>query len=243
MSEFASLLHPKMVKIYIAAAMVVTARPILDFSRCIFIPASCSIMPAKNHRLGRVRLNAIWYGLVTLELRGAHTNGPAKDTPHGLRKQPYGYHDEQLVFHACRMPELDDKKAFAARLKQALKRSSKRIETATELATQFNLRHPIEPITPQAAQKWLSGTARPTVDKIRTLADWLDVSEQWLRYGVTDMKRSRSAKGTKSADEVIQPTAEELELLRRLRGLSAYRRQLVEGVIEQFSLDGEVWKE
>lgn len=141
------------------------------------------------------------------------------------------------------MPALDEKKAFAARLKQALKRSSKRIETASELATQFNLRHPAEPITPQAAQKWLTGTARPTVDKIKTLADWLDVSEQWLRFGVTDTKRSRPSKGTKPSDEAIQPTAEELELLRRLRGLSAYRRQLVEGVIEQFSLDGEVWKE
>jgi transcriptional regulator with XRE-family HTH domain len=141
------------------------------------------------------------------------------------------------------MPELDEKKAFAQRLKQALKRSSKKIETASELATQFNLRHPAEPITPQAAQKWLSGTARPTVDKIKTLAEWLAVSEQWLRYGVTDMKRSRPPKGAKAGDEAIRPTPEELELLRRLRQLSEYRRQLVEGVIEQFALDGEIWKE
>lgn len=141
------------------------------------------------------------------------------------------------------MPELDEKKAFAARLKQALKRSPKKIEAASELATQFNLRHPVEPITPQAAQKWLSGTARPTVDKIKTLADWLDVSEQWLRYGVTDMRRSKPPKGAKPSDETIRPTEEELELIRRLRNLSAYRRQLVVGVIEQFSLDGEIWKE
>ncbi|KVR84272.1 hypothetical protein WK24_25575 [Burkholderia vietnamiensis] len=141
------------------------------------------------------------------------------------------------------MPTLDEKKAFAARLKQALKRSSKRIETASELATQFNLRQHGEPITPQAAQKWLTGSARPTVDKIKTLADWLEVSEQWLRFGVTDMKRSRPAKSAKPTAEAIQPTVEELELLRCLRSLSAYRRQLVEGVIEQFSLDGEVWKE
>ncbi|MFP3801172.1 transcriptional regulator [Paraburkholderia sp. SIMBA_027] len=141
------------------------------------------------------------------------------------------------------MPTLDEKKAFATRLKQALKRSSKRIETATELSTQFNLRHPAEPITPQAAQKWLTGTARPTVDKIKTLADWLDVSPEWLRFGVTDMKRSRPAKGAKPTEETIQPTAEELEVLRRLRGLSEYRRQLVEGVIEQFSLDDEIWRD
>lgn len=140
------------------------------------------------------------------------------------------------------MLDLDEKKAFAARLKKALKRSSKKIETATELAIQFNLRQHGEPITPQAAAKWLSGTARPTADKIKTLADWLDVSPEWLRFGVTDMKRSR-AKSAKPTDETTQPTDEELELLRRLRSLSAYRRQLVEGVIEQFSLDGEIWKE
>ncbi|WP_175768851.1 transcriptional regulator [Burkholderia cenocepacia] len=141
------------------------------------------------------------------------------------------------------MPDLDEKKAFADRLKQALKRSPKPVETASELATQFNLRHRAEPITPQAAQKWLSGTARPTVDKIKTLSDWLDVSEQWLRFGVTDTRRSRSTKGDTATGESIVPTAEELELLRRLRSLSAYRRQLVEGVIEQFSLDAEIWKE
>ncbi|WP_342702387.1 transcriptional regulator [Burkholderia arboris] len=140
------------------------------------------------------------------------------------------------------MPDVDDKKAFASRLRQALKRSSKKIETASELATQFNLRSN-EPITPQAAQKWLTGTARPTVDKIKTLADWLDVSPEWLRFGVTDMKRSRPAKSAPPNDEAIEPTAEELEILRRLRSLSAYRRQLVEGVIEQFSLDAEIWKE
>ncbi len=140
------------------------------------------------------------------------------------------------------MPTLDEKKAFAARLKQALKRSPKKIETASELATQFNLRHPVEPITPQAAQKWLSGTARPTVDKIKTLADWLDVSDQWLRFGVTDMKRPSPAKGASAADAEVKPTAEEMELLRRLRKLSEYRRQLVESLVEQLSLDGEVWK-
>lgn len=141
------------------------------------------------------------------------------------------------------MLELDEKKAFATRLKQALKRSSRRIETASELAIQFNLRHPAEPITPQAAQKWLTGSARPTVDKIKTLAAWLDVSEQWLRFGVTDMKRPRQPRQSQNADETITPTSEELELIGRLRRLSAYRRQLVEGVIEQFSLDQEVWKD
>lgn len=172
-----------------------------------------------------------------------HEHSGKKNKPFGIAIQPFSCLVAQELSETYRMPELDEKKAFAARLKQALKRSSKRIDTASELATQFNLRHPAEPITPQAAQKWLMGSARPTVDKIQTLADWLDVSEQWLRFGVTDMKRSRPTKGGKADDEQIHPTAHEFELLRRLRGLSAYRRQLIEGLIEQFSLDGEVWKD
>lgn len=141
------------------------------------------------------------------------------------------------------MPDLDEKKEFAARLKQALKRSSKRIETASELAIQFNLRHPAEPITPQAAQKWLTGTARPTIDKIKTLAAWLDVSDQWLRFGVTDMKRPKTPAQSQPRDVSIVPTQDELELIGRVRSLSAYQRQLVEGVIEQFCLDREIWKD
>jgi len=141
------------------------------------------------------------------------------------------------------MPEINEKQAFAARLKAALKRTKKKVETPAQLATQFNLRHPADPITSQAAQKWLSGTARPTVDKIKTLADWLDVSEQWLRFGVTDMKRSAQKKGEAQADEGIQPTPEELEIIRRLRSLPEHRRRIIEDVLEAFSTDIEAWKQ
>ena len=81
------------------------------------------------------------------------------------------------------MPLTDEKLAFAERLRLALKRGSKAIDTASALAHEFNLRHPNEPITPQAAQKWLTGKATPTPDKIQTLADWLNVSSHWLRHG------------------------------------------------------------
>ena len=77
----------------------------------------------------------------------------------------------------------NEKHEFAERLKVALKRTPKSIQTATQLAHEFNLRHINEPITPQAAQKWLAGTAKPTADKLQTLADWLNVSAHWLRNG------------------------------------------------------------
>ena len=144
------------------------------------------------------------------------------------------------------MPAFDDKQAFAQRLRQALKRSPKKIETATELAVQFSLRHPASAITPQAAQKWLSGHARPTWDKIETLAKWLSVSPQWLRYGIADQQRplhtQKIAHQTRNAANQV-PSEAELVLLHTLRRLPESRRKLVEELIEQLSLDGVIWND
>lgn len=142
------------------------------------------------------------------------------------------------------MPNLDEKQAFAVRLKQALKRSPKKIGTAADLALQFNLRHRNEPITPQAAQKWLAGKSRPTVDKIETLADWLRVSVQWLRYGIGEKAQPQPSRllakepvtdgGVLSADEVA--------LMLRIRSLTDHRRYLVVEIVEQFALEQEMWR-
>ncbi|WP_034350068.1 transcriptional regulator [Herbaspirillum sp. GW103] len=139
------------------------------------------------------------------------------------------------------MKTVDEKQAFSTRLRQALKRSPRKIETATELSVQFSLRHPEAPITPQAAQKWLTGKARPTADKIETLAEWLDVSPMWLRHGVADKARPYTGNLTQMQDEPFQPTEEEILHLKRLRAMPEARRLLVLGVVEQFALDGEVW--
>lgn len=141
--------------------------------------------------------------------------------------------------------DIDEKIAFSNRLKLALKQSKKRIETPTELALQFNLRHKNSPITPQAAQKWLSGKAKPTADKINTLASWLNVSAQWMRYGIPESKPVRgtkaSASGTVGISDVA-PNATELKLIYRLRKLPESRRLLVLEIVEQFSIEGEIWE-
>jgi transcriptional regulator with XRE-family HTH domain len=142
------------------------------------------------------------------------------------------------------MPNQNDEKlAFAERLKLALKRSKKKVETATELALQFNLRHPNDAITPQAAQKWLSGKSCPTADKMKTLAEWLNVSAQWLRYGIPETKPtslSKTALLIPAAERVTLDT-EELKLITRLRNLPEHRRKLVCDIIEQFAVEQEIW--
>jgi len=142
------------------------------------------------------------------------------------------------------MQKQSEKQAFAGRLKQALKRSAKKVETGTELALQFNLRHD-DSISPQAAQKWLTGQAVPTPDKIEVLAAWLNVSIQWLRYGIAEERLSiaNGKKVPKNKATVVQPTEDELKLLTRIRNLPEHRRYLVNEIVEQFSLEQEMWRE
>ena len=136
------------------------------------------------------------------------------------------------------MRSMDEKREFAKRLKQALKLGPKTIETPSELAAQFDLLG--KPVTAQAAQKWLAGTAVPTPDKIAVLAKWLDVSEKWLSSGRTD--EVRPPRRPVAMREPHQPSAAEWAFLERLRRMPEARRKLVEELVEQFSLDAEVWK-
>ena len=136
------------------------------------------------------------------------------------------------------MPQPNEKQAFSGRLLQALKRSPKRVESATDLALQFNLRHPNDPITPQAAQKWLSGKAKPTADKIETLADWLNVSSHWLRYGLPEHDRSmrQDVAQTSNVDPL---TEDELRFIIQLRKLSEYQQGLIIDLVGQINLNVE----
>jgi transcriptional regulator with XRE-family HTH domain len=103
-----------------------------------------------------------------------------------------------------------------------------------------------DPITTAAAQKWLNGTARPTVDKIDTLAEWLNVSAQWLRFGIAESRPATTPdrKGhSKKSTQTIQPTADELRLLLKLRSLSEHQRNLIVETVEQFGLGMEMWQD
>jgi transcriptional regulator with XRE-family HTH domain len=145
------------------------------------------------------------------------------------------------------MPKsLSEKAAFSERLKLALTRSRKQIDTATELALQFNLRHPNDPVTPQAAQKWLSGKACPTADKIETLADWLGVSAHWLRFGSPsedNRKRSTGKRQIKSQASISALSGDESRMIERFRYLSPHQQSLIADLINQLVLEKEIWPE
>ena len=78
---------------------------------------------------------------------------------------------------------MTEKEEFSQRLIVALRRLGVSTMSATKLAIDFNLHHQGRPVSTQAAHKWLNGSAIPGQDKLRSLAQWLGVSPEWLRYG------------------------------------------------------------
>lgn len=80
------------------------------------------------------------------------------------------------------MPKVSESQQFADRLRSALESAGVRA-SPTLVANSFNLRYHGRSITPHTARNWLLGKVMPTQDKLRVLADWLQVSPDELRFG------------------------------------------------------------
>src|SRR5438067_3886583 len=81
------------------------------------------------------------------------------------------------------MNSTNERESFSERLQLALKNAHYSPDSPTQLAREFNIRFAGRPITVHAARKWLVGEAIPTQEKLRTLAQWLGVPAEWLRFG------------------------------------------------------------
>lgn len=81
------------------------------------------------------------------------------------------------------MEAIKEREQFSERLKQALKDAGEKSESPAALARAFNRRYPGKPVSEYAARKWLLGEAIPNQDKLRVLAQWLRVTNDWLRFG------------------------------------------------------------
>jgi hypothetical protein len=140
-----------------------------------------------------------------------------------------------------------EREAFAQRLKAALSRGRKRISTPTALAEAFNLRWHGRSVTPQAAQKWLTGLAMPEPAKIEVLAQMTGVPLTWLRYGLPERRDAAAftAGETRTARyeqaDKASVTADELRLLTQLRLMPPPRRELVRQLVQELALESEMW--
>ncbi len=135
------------------------------------------------------------------------------------------------------MSSTTETQAFAQRLRLTLEACAVRA-SPTVVANEFNLRYWGRSITPHTARNWLLGKAIPTQDKLRVLADWLQVSPDALRFGLAG-----TANLAKDADGQFEKlNLADREMLRRDLALSVAERKTVRDVVEALSVAAAVKK-
>lgn len=127
---------------------------------------------------------------------------------------------------------------FAGRLHQALQQRGKRA-SATAVAREFNLRYRGPAVTVHAVRKWLSGLSLPTQDKLQVLARWLDVNEEWLRWGSAQQAPAGQADTEPHApsrrmndSQKIWTTSEEASVLQDWKLLEPGNRRIVRSIMD-----------
>jgi len=88
----------------------------------------------------------------------------------------------------------------------------------TIVQREYNRHNNQAPVTTHAARKWLMGEAIPTQDRITILADWLNVSPSWLRFGEDGIDGNKKTKDM---------TAQEWRLVQGFRLLTDKQRAAV----------------
>ena len=114
------------------------------------------------------------------------------------------------------MTSSDERHQFSERLQQALRSAEYSPDSPTQLAREFNARFAGQPVTAHAARKWLMGESIPTQEKLRSLAKWLNVTAEWLRFGTASANNSNSSLNSSDA-----------KIIASLRQLDEGNQQLV----------------
>lgn len=127
--------------------------------------------------------------------------------------------------------------AFAQRLRRALESNAVRV-SPTVVSNEFNLRYWGRSITSHTARNWLLGKAIPTQDKLRVLADWLQVSPDELRFGrVASPPNSPESDPSQNALDMV-----DREMVTRYLALGLNERKTVRDVVMALSLAASVKK-
>jgi transcriptional regulator with XRE-family HTH domain len=116
-----------------------------------------------------------------------------------------------------------ERESFSERLQQALKNAHYSPDSPTRLAREFNIRFEGRPITVHAARKWIVGEAIPTQEKLRTLANWLGVPAEWLRFGGSEIGAAGSEGGQAPAARF---ESADVKLVADLQRLDDQHRQI-----------------
>ena len=115
---------------------------------------------------------------------------------------------------------------FSRRLRKSLQDRGMAVGSPTRLTQEFNSDYPDRRVTPQAMRKWLTGEAIPSHDKIQALAEWLEVSPNWLHHG-----EGGAGDGTQQTAASYRTPVPDQELLKRYRKLNARQQHAVAEII------------
>ncbi|ANF81373.1 hypothetical protein A3K93_03640 [Acinetobacter sp. NCu2D-2] len=124
------------------------------------------------------------------------------------------------------MQEMNEKLAFSQRLKQTLSNYDWAKISPTWLAREFNLRYNGKSISVQTANNWLLGKAIPSQDKLSILAIWLNVSNQWLRFGDQDINPSA---------QISEHDAGDLDYYLKFRALKNHHKDIIKKLIDELN--------
>ena len=127
--------------------------------------------------------------------------------------------------------------AFALRLRQALESCGVRL-SPTVVANEFNLRYWGRSITPHTARNWLLGKAIPTQDKLRVLAEWLQVGPDELQFG----QAAVSPKVFEHMESSDSLSMVDREMFSRYMALPLHNRKTVREVVSALVLANQVQK-
>ena len=127
------------------------------------------------------------------------------------------------------MPKVSESQQFADRLRSALESAGVRA-SPTLVANAFNLRYHGRSITPHTARNWLLGKVMPTQDKLRVLADWLQVSPDELRFGRAPGKTYVFEMNTGPVEMGLS----DREMVDRYLSLSQEERKTIRDVVTAF---------
>ena len=127
--------------------------------------------------------------------------------------------------------QLIETSAFSERLRLALKGVGVR-PSPTLVANEFNLRYWGKSITSHTARNWLLGKSIPTQDKLRVLADWLQVSPDELRFGTL----TPTFKEQDSGSDMSMLTMQDRDMLARYMTLTLESRKTVCHVVVALSM-------
>jgi len=124
---------------------------------------------------------------------------------------------------------------FSHRLKSEFKRVGLPISSPTQIANEFNRLYPLQKVATQTVRKWLLADAIPTQARLLAVAEWLNVSPQWLRFGMgarTPSKRNDVSTSTET--EVLvrgEQRSDLVPVVELCSLLSSSNMKLVENIV------------